>query len=63
VKTESVIQFFGGVKETADRLGITREAIYQWGDEVPESRAYQIEVMSEGKLKARAPASSQRTPA
>lgn len=42
MKTEDAIKAFGSPKELAAALGITREAIYQWGDDVPELRAYQI---------------------
>ncbi|MGL5292453.1 MAG: Cro/CI family transcriptional regulator [Aeromonas sp.] len=31
------------VRRMAEMLNIKREAIYQWGDEIPELRAYQIE--------------------
>lgn len=30
------------VKDLAAALGITREAVYQWGQKVPPLRAYQI---------------------
>lgn len=42
MKTDDAIKAFGTPKELAAALGITREAIYQWGDTVPELRAYQI---------------------
>ena len=42
MKTKDAIKAFGSPKELAAALGITREAIYQWGDTVPELRAYQI---------------------
>ncbi|WP_421185612.1 Cro/CI family transcriptional regulator [Aeromonas enteropelogenes] len=31
------------IRRMAEMLNIKREAIYQWGDEIPELRAYQIE--------------------
>jgi hypothetical protein len=43
MKTEDAIKEFGNsVRELAQALGITREAIYQWGEEVPPLRMYQI---------------------
>ncbi|MFM4808573.1 Cro/CI family transcriptional regulator [Aeromonas hydrophila] len=39
------------VQRMAEMLNIKREAIYQWGDEIPELRAYQIEKLErEGLL-------------
>lgn len=42
MKTKYAIEQFGSIKELALALGITQPAIYQWGDDVPELRAYQI---------------------
>ena len=52
MKTKDAIKRFGGVAALAKALSITPEAIYQWGDKVPVLRAYQIEVLSRGELKA-----------
>lgn len=50
VKTKTVIEHFGGVAKLAKALNISRAAIYQWGDEVPDSRVYEIHVRSGGVL-------------
>ena len=42
MKTEDAIKQFGDVLGLANALGITRAAVYQWGDDVPPLRAYQI---------------------
>lgn len=42
MKTKDAIRMAGGTKELADALGIWPQAIYKWGDRVPELRAYQI---------------------
>lgn len=52
MKTSEAVAHFNSVKELADALGITTEAIYQWGEMVPLGRAYQLQVMTSGKLQA-----------
>ena len=52
MKTQTAIEYFGSVGALADVLKISRPAIYQWGEYVPNGRAYQIEVISHGELKA-----------
>lgn len=48
------IKHFGSKTKLAVALGIKPSAVTQWGDSVPESRQYQIQVMTKGKLKASA---------
>ncbi|WP_429152453.1 Cro/CI family transcriptional regulator [Aeromonas veronii] len=38
------------VQKIAEMLNIKREAIYQWGSEIPTLRAYQIERMERDGL-------------
>ncbi|MEA9438676.1 Cro/CI family transcriptional regulator [Aeromonas hydrophila] len=38
------------VQKMAEMLNIKREAIYQWGSEIPTLRAYQIERMERDGL-------------
>jgi len=45
------IQFFGGIPELARALGITYEAVRQWPEEMPLLRQYQIQELSDGKLR------------
>jgi transcriptional repressor of cell division inhibition gene dicB len=45
MKTEQAIQKAGTVKALAELLGITSSAISQWGDEVPETRIWQLRVL------------------
>ena len=59
MKKKDAIEHFGGVADLARALGITPEAIYQWGDEVPEGRAFQIDVLTKGKLRAQAKPSNE----
>lgn len=49
---EEVVEHFGGITPLAKRLGCTSQAISQWNGEFPEGRAFQIEVLSEGRFKA-----------
>lgn len=42
MKTQDAISLFGSIKALAKALGITQPAIYQWGENVPELRAFQI---------------------
>jgi DNA-binding transcriptional regulator YdaS (Cro superfamily) len=52
MKTQVAVQHFGGVPALATALGITRTAIYLWGEDVPQGRAFQIEILTHGALKA-----------
>jgi len=52
MKTKEAVAHFKGVKALAEKLGITTEAVYMWGDTVPSGRAYQLQVLTEGKLQA-----------
>ncbi|EKC5520945.1 Cro/Cl family transcriptional regulator [Vibrio parahaemolyticus] len=52
MKKEEAITFFGNKKKLATALGISQAAISQWGESVPPLRAYQLELLTRGKLKA-----------
>jgi hypothetical protein len=51
MKKKDAIDYFGGVKNLADALGIWPAAIYQWGEYVPELQGYKIQVITKNKLK------------
>lgn len=55
MKTADVVSHFGGVRQAADALGISTQAIYRWGDEVPLMRQAHVQVMTGGKLKMSKP--------
>lgn len=63
MKKSEVIAHFGGVVKTAKALGISKSSVSLWGDEIPEGRAYQIELMTGGKLKVRKSSQSVQQPA
>jgi hypothetical protein len=46
------INYFGSVKKLADALKIWPQSIYAWGKYPPISKQYEIEVKTNGKLKA-----------
>lgn len=50
IRTKDAVDHFGGVPELANKLDIKPQAIYQWGEFVPETRAYQIHVLSDRAL-------------
>lgn len=51
MKKEDVINHFGGICKTADALGIKHPSVSGWGDVIPRGRAYEIEKITNGKLK------------
>jgi hypothetical protein len=52
MNTQQVAEFFGNKKKLAEALGIRPSAVTMWGDTIPVSRQFQIEVLSKGKFKA-----------
>lgn len=51
MKTSEVIEYFGGARQAAEALGVSTQAIYAWGDEVPKPRQGHVELASKGKIK------------
>lgn len=52
---EDAVKYFGNSKKLAEALNVTKGSVSQWGDEIPELRAYQIERITGGKLKVKNP--------
>jgi transcriptional repressor of cell division inhibition gene dicB len=52
MKTKDAIRHFGSASALARALGIWKTAVSQWGDTVPQRRAFEIERLTKGKLKA-----------
>ncbi|MNE88946.1 DNA-binding transcriptional regulator DicC [compost metagenome] len=52
MKKADAINYFSSAAELAKKLNISEAAISQWGETIPQGRAYQIEVLTGGKLKA-----------
>ena len=54
---QDVIAFYAGdqteaegIKRLAKALDVTRAAIYQWGETVPERQAWKLQALSGGRL-------------
>jgi DNA-binding transcriptional regulator YdaS (Cro superfamily) len=60
MRTKQAIKHFGSAAALARKLGISRQSVHDWGDEVPEGRAYQLEVLTNGALRAPRPPSDDR---
>ncbi len=54
MKTSDAVAFFKTKSNLAKQLGITHSSISQWGQEVPELRAFQLERLTGGELKVHA---------
>ncbi len=50
-KSEAVAHYEGSISKLAKALDVSYEAVRQW-DEIPELRQYQLEVITDGALKA-----------
>ncbi|WP_392342708.1 Cro/CI family transcriptional regulator [uncultured Shewanella sp.] len=55
MKKQIAVDHFKGKSNLAKALGISPASVSQWPDDVPELRAYQIERLTEGALKADIP--------
>lgn len=51
MKSKDVIDYFGGVRQTAEALGMTAAAVYLWKEDVPKTRQAHIQAVTKGKFK------------
>lgn len=51
--TQEAINHYGSLKRLADALGVWPQVIYQWGEHPPMARQYELEVKTNGMLKAK----------
>lgn len=49
---KEAIEHFGSVTELAKKLNVTTQSISQWGNEIPLRRAFEIDRITNGALKA-----------
>ena len=49
-----VKQHLGSIAKAAERIGVHRQAVYEWKKRgvIPEGQQYKIEVLTDGALKA-----------
>ncbi|MFG0453603.1 Cro/CI family transcriptional regulator [Shewanella sp. YQ_9] len=52
MKTSMAIAHFKTATALANALGISKSSVSQWGEHVPPLRAYQLERITNGQLKA-----------
>jgi DNA-binding transcriptional regulator YdaS (Cro superfamily) len=52
-KVKEVVEYFGSKGKLARVLDVTPAAISKWGRYMPKGRAYEIEVITDGKFKAK----------
>lgn len=50
MKKKTVIEYYGTGTAVAKALGITRQAVSDWGEDVPESSAWKIQCLTNGEL-------------
>jgi len=48
--TKEAVDFFGSATSVASALGLTRDAVYKWGEYPPNETQYKIMVLSGGRL-------------
>lgn len=49
---KTVIDYYGGPSAVAKALGITPASVSMWPDLIPKGRAYELERLTNGELKA-----------
>lgn len=52
MQKNDVLAYFGSITATAKALGITHAAVSKWGETIPKLRAYEIDELTGGQLKA-----------
>ena len=50
MNTHDAVQHFGGRRQLAEALGISRQAVEQWGKLVARGMAYRLQVMTKNAL-------------
>jgi len=50
--TEEVVEYYGSIKKVCSALDIYPQSFYAWGEHPPLLRQYQLQVLTDNKLKA-----------
>ncbi len=50
IRTKDAINHYGSAKKLADALGVTESAVSQYGEYIPDSRAWQLQNMTNDSL-------------
>ena len=61
MKKKDVIAYFGNQEKTAKELDITQASVSRWGETIPLLRAFELERITNGALKADFSTNSQPT--
>ena len=59
MQKNDVLAHFGSITAIAKAIGVSHAAVSKWDETIPQGRAFQIEVLTGGKLKAEPPHSTQ----
>lgn len=52
MKTQEAINYYGSLRKLAKVLDVWPQLIYKWGETPPMGRQYELEVRTNGELKA-----------
>ena len=52
MKKTDAINYFGSANVLAKKLNVSKSAVSQWSETIPRLRAFEIERLTKGKLKA-----------
>lgn len=51
MRKQDVVKHFGSQKAVAEALGVSEAAISAWDEEIPRGRAFELQVITGGKLR------------
>ena len=61
MKTETAIKYFGSIAKLASAMNYSRQAIYLWGEDVPDGAAHKLQVITGGNLQVHIPEKDRRS--
>lgn len=60
MKAKDVFDYFGGIRQAAEALGLSTQSLYAWGEDVPRARQAHVELATKGRIKKDKPVRLQR---